>query len=194
MKEQDIEELLNPQRFMYVYNFIHMFRHKLEETRDSRIEQLHISLDMLSALQNTRDVNPELNDEVATGDRLFPRGVVRVLRRLQEQLHIGADEFAYHKEQVTSRLHAPLDVLNEFNKRSIDVQTDYIKMLDFNAQVRIDSPLQLADENNWRSAFLLHTLKGVAPLSALATVDTLERIAYNKLRAELAGMSSQCRV
>ena len=102
--QQQIEELLDPNRFIYLHHFLTEFQHKFETTYEDRIQQLKIIMSTLDVLLKNEDVNKELNDEIGSQQAFFPKSIILILRRLQERLDITPDELKYRAKKAESAI------------------------------------------------------------------------------------------
>ncbi len=185
-KNSQIQELLNPQRFIYVHHFLSEFQHKFTDTAEARLGRLQYLLDTFLVLRDDADPNLDLNDEVKSnvwnGSDKLPPSMILVLRKLQQSLQIGTAQIRSREKKVQEELES-LRNGKDWKPTFADAQTltEPLKELDFSSK--------LTNEKAWRIAFQAHNLKGVAPAANFAAIKTVEKYVDDKLRCEIVGIA-----
>eukprot|EP01022_Parablepharisma_sp_SALTPOND_P005166 TRINITY_DN121853_c0_g1_i1.p1 TRINITY_DN121853_c0_g1~~TRINITY_DN121853_c0_g1_i1.p1 ORF type:complete len:622 (+),score=45.53 TRINITY_DN121853_c0_g1_i1:732-2597(+) len=94
-KINEVEQLFDPSRFIYIHHFLSEFQYKFEVTYDNRLEQLRNVQNILKIMISDENLPKELNDELSTTEAYFPKNTISVIRKLQERLAINIDEIKY---------------------------------------------------------------------------------------------------
>jgi len=128
--KMQIQDLMNPSRFVYMHHFLTEFKDKFEGSYESNIKRLRITQNMLH-LMLKNDMEKELNDELSTVDMYFPKYTITILRGFQEQLKISKEELLRKWRKVGERIGEVLDgVFVDKELINASIQTDKLKELE----------------------------------------------------------------
>jgi len=184
-KNAQIEELLNPHRFIYVHYFLDKFKHKFDNSHDLKLRKLKSLSEILEVLQNenekTAEINNEISDNFLLNDIKLPPSLILTLRKLQQFLGIDTSQITHYLADTKNELN---DLQNGVEKNVIFIDesslTDPLKELDFGSK--------MTNEKFWRSAFIAHNLKGIAPVSHSAALAITEKYIEEKFRSDISGI------
>jgi len=177
--EGQIEQLLNPYRFIYVHYFLKRFDHKLSKNRVHELESL---ISILQALKNKENHQDEVNDSIKgtffVEKFKLPPSLILVLRKLEEILEIDS-------RVITNRLKCVQDELKELNEgmknkvifKNEGINTDPLKELSYK--------IKITKKSEWRKAILNYDVNVTTSLSSLTALSTLEKYIEQKLRLDI---------
>ena len=138
-KTHEVEDLLDPSRFIYLHHFLSEFSYKFEYTNEDRLEQLKNTKSILEIMIDPNNITNELNDELCNVSRPnFPKHILMVLRKLQEYLGISNDEIKSKMKRTTNIIASVMEGTTTFKKCVNEFcQTDPLKDSDSDSGVYI---------------------------------------------------------
>jgi hypothetical protein len=140
-KNQQIRELLNPRRFIYVHHFLTEFNSKLAGTPELRMQQIECLTEMFAALEHGSELKCDVDTEVESNLWMhgqLPPSVVLVIRKLQQFLEIDGTQVQYHEHKLAEELQAiKQGTLFTTTYADVLLQTDALKEFDINSKVVI---------------------------------------------------------
>lgn len=95
----EMQDLLDPSRFMQVHYFLSEFGYKFESSYERNLSRLHLTNNVLRILAAKSNASKELNDELSTPATYFPKYIIDILRNLQKQLKISDNEMLHRMKR-----------------------------------------------------------------------------------------------
>ena len=178
-KNAQVEQLLNPHRFIYVHYFLKRFHYKFSKNKTEELLSLSKILEALNMKENYQnEINDSIGDTYYQENYKLPPSLMQVLRKLEELLDVDAGQISIQLKSVKEEL-KQLDrgVEEELVLQDECINTDPLKELNYK--------IKLMNREQWRSVVLNSEIKNIASISPFAVISMFEDYISQKLIQEL---------
>ena len=122
--EMKIDELMDTSRFFHIHYFLSEFQDNFAFSYEGAMDRFETTRNILYQLIKENNLEKELNDDLSTAERRFPKYIITILRKLQEQLRIKPAELKSTLKKVTKRMKDMVDgSFHALKSINVEVQT-----------------------------------------------------------------------